>query len=75
MYHVVLERYCTCTLKHRTERIRSCSTYEEAEELAHEWADHLNNSVCGSHGFDVVAVDDHFVISVEAGGFVESCEL
>jgi hypothetical protein len=75
VYHVVLESLCHCARKHGTERIRSCETREEAELLAHEWADHLNNSFCGRHGFDVVEVEEHYVIAVEQGGFVEACEL
>jgi hypothetical protein len=37
--------------------------------------DALNSNFCGKHGFDIVEVDDNFVISVEEGGFVEACEL
>jgi hypothetical protein len=75
MNHVVLERYCHYLKRFGTERIRSFASKADAEEHAHEWADHLNNSVCGKHGFDVVEVDDHYVISLEEGGFVEACEL
>lgn len=75
VHHVVVEKLCGCAKRHGTEQIRSFETKEEAQEHAHEWADALNNTFCGKHGFDVVEVDDHFVISVETGGFVESCEL
>lgn len=74
-YHVVLEKRCSCLKKNRTEQIRSFDSHVEAEEHAYEWADALNNSVCGKHGFDVERVDDNFVISVEVGGFVEACSL
>lgn len=73
--HVVIEKLCACAKKNSLERIYSFDTNEEAEEYAYEWADKLNNSYCGKHGFDVVAVDDNFVISVEGGGFVEACEI
>lgn len=74
-YHVVLEKFCRCTLNNKVEQIRSFQTQTEAEEHAYEWADTLNNSGCGKHGFDIVAVNDNFVISVEVGGFVEACEI
>ncbi|WP_345978983.1 hypothetical protein [Sulfurimonas sp. HSL3-2] len=75
MYHVVVEKLCSCAKKKGLEQIRSFDTKEEAQEHAYEWADHLNNTYCGKHGFDVVEVEENFVISVEEGGFVEACEL
>lgn len=74
-HHVVLEKLCLCARKQKTEQIRTFDTKEEAEEHAYEWADALNNNFCGKHGFDIVEVDDNFVISVEEGGFVEACEI
>jgi len=74
-HHVVLEKLCSCASKQKIEQIRSFDTKQEAEEHAYEWADALNNNFCGKHGFDIVDVDDNFVISVEEGGFVEACEL
>jgi hypothetical protein len=74
-HHVVLEKLCLCARKQMTEQIRTFDTKEEAEEHAYEWADSLNNSFCGRHGFDIVEVDDNYVISVEEGGFVEACEI
>jgi hypothetical protein len=75
VHHVVLETLCACARKALTEQIRSFETRAEAEEHAHEWAEALNNAFCGRHGFEIVEVDEHYVISVEQGGFVESCEL
>jgi len=74
-YHIVVEKLCLCAKKKNLEQIRSFNTRTEAEEHAYEWADSLNNSFCGKHGFDIVEVDDNFVISVEDGGFVEACEI
>ena len=74
-YHVVIEKLCGCAKKRNLEQIRTFDSREEAEEHAHEWADNLNNTFCGKHGFDVEEVGDNFVISVEEGGFVEACEL
>lgn len=75
MHHVVLEKLCGCAKKQGTLQIRSFDTKNEAEEYANEWAETLNNSFCGKHGFDVVEVNDNFVISVENSTFIESCEI
>lgn len=75
MNHVVIEKLCSCAKKQATGQIRSFESKEEAEEYANEWADTLNNRFCGKHGFDVVEVDDNFVISVENGTFIESCDI
>ncbi|HHH72799.1 MAG TPA: hypothetical protein ENL04_03140 [Sulfuricurvum sp.] len=72
---MVLEKMCNCAKKRDLEQIRSFETADEAEEHAHEWADNLNNTFCGKHGFDVEVVGDNFVITVEEGGFSEACEL
>jgi len=74
-HHVVIEQLCSCLKKNDIEQIRTFSSKDEAEEHAYEWADSLNNRLCSKHGFDVVSVDDHFVISVEQGGFAEACEI
>ena len=74
-YHVVLEKLCRCAIKYKTEQIRSFNTKEEALLEANEWAEILSNSFCGKHGFEVIEVDDNFVISVELGGFSEPCEI
>jgi hypothetical protein len=73
--HVVVEKLCSCAIKCSLEQIRSFDSKEEAEEYAYEWADNLNNRFCGKHSFDVVEVDNNFIISVEEGGFMESCEM
>ncbi|MBC8236827.1 MAG: hypothetical protein H8E76_01225 [Helicobacteraceae bacterium] len=75
LHHVVMEKLCPCAKKYQTEQIRSFDTQEEALQGAHEWAESLSASFCGKHAFDVVAVDNNFVISVETGGFNEPCEI
>lgn len=74
-YHVVLEKLCACAKKHTIEQIRNFNTKEEAEDHSYEWADTLNNTFCGKHGFDSVEVNDNFVISVQNGGFMEPYEI
>ena len=74
-YHIVIEKLCSCAKKVNMEQIRSFENKYEAEEHAFEWAESLNNNFCGKHGFDIVEVNDNFVISVENGGFFEACEL
>jgi len=75
MSHVVLEKLCGCAKKQNTQQIKTFDSKEEAQEYAYEWADTLNNKFCGKHGFDVVEVEDNFVISVEQGAFMESCDI
>ena len=75
MHHVVVEQHCTCAIKCGMDRIRSFDSKEEAEEHAYGWAEQLNNTFCGTHGFDVVEVGEHYVISLEEGGYVESCDI
>ncbi len=74
-HHVVIEKLCLCALKYKTEQIRSFNSKDEALQEAHEWAEDLSNSFCGKHAFDVVEVDENYVISVESGGFSEPCEI
>jgi len=75
LYHVVIEKLCLCALKSQTQQIRSYENRDEALQEVHEWAEELSNSFCGKHAFDVVEVDENFVISVESGGFSEPCEI
>jgi hypothetical protein len=74
-HHVVIEYMCQCAKKRNLEQIRSFDTKEEAEEHSYEWADTLNNTFCGRHGFDSVEVEESYVISVESGSYVEACEI
>lgn len=74
-HHVVIEKFCGCAKKAGIEQIRTFDDKVEAEFHAAEWAETLNNRFCGKHGFDVVEVDDNFVISVEEGCYAESCEI
>lgn len=74
-YHIVVEKLCGCAKKSGMEQIRTFHDKVEAESHAIEWAETLNDRFCGKHGFDVVEVDDHFVISVEEGAYAESCDI
>lgn len=74
-HHVVLEKICSCAKKHGVIQILTCKDKDEAYEQALELAAKYNDSFCGKHGFDVEEVDEHYVISVETGGFVEACEI
>lgn len=74
-YHIVLESLCSCAKKSGIEQIRSFYDKVEAESHAVEWAESLNERFCGKHGFDVVEVGDHLVISVEEGAYSESCDI
>ena len=74
-HHVVLETLCDCAKRAGEPQIATFGDKAEAFEYALELAAKLNDGFCGRHGFEVVEVEEHFVIAVEPGGFVESCEL
>ena len=73
--HVVIEKLCPCMIDASIERIRSFKNKDDAEVHAFEWTETLSSSFCGKHAFEIVEVDDNFVISVEQGGFMEPCEV
>lgn len=75
MNHVVLETLCRCAQKRGLEQIRSCHDKIDAETEAYDWAESLNSSYCGKHSFEVVEVDDNYVIAVVEGGSADACEL
>lgn len=74
-HHVVLEKVCTCAEKADIARIVTFDDKNDAHEAALAIAARCNDTFCGKHGFDVVEVNTHYVISVEQGGYVEACEV
>jgi len=50
-------------------QIKTFDDKENAMRVARAWAQELNESFCGQHEFDVVAVDDNFVITVGEGSY------
>ena len=68
-YHVVVEKLCGCARRKNMPQIKSFDDRENAMRVARAWAQELNETFCGAHDFDVVEVDDNFVIAVGEGSY------
>jgi hypothetical protein len=68
-YHVVVEKMCGCAKRKDMPQIKTFDDKENAQRVAYAWAQQLNESFCGKHAFDVVPVDDNFVIAVGEGSY------
>lgn len=66
-YHVVVEKMCGCAKRKEMPQIKTFEDQESAKMVARAWAQQLNESFCGKHEFNVIAVDDNFVIAVGEG--------
>lgn len=68
-HHIVVEKMCKCALRKNMPQIKTLTDKESALRVARAWAQELNETFCGQHAFNVVPVDENFVISVEEGGY------
>ncbi len=68
-YHVVVERLCACARRKGMPQIKTLDDQESALRVARAWAQELNETFCSKHEFDVVPVDDNFVITVGEGSY------
>jgi hypothetical protein len=68
-HHVVVEKLCSCARRKDMPQIKTFDDKENALRVARAWAQQLNESFCGKHAFDVVEVDDNYVISVGEGSY------
>lgn len=68
-YHVVVEKMCGCAKRKNMPQIKTFEDKDSALRVARAWAQQLNESFCGKHAFDVIPVDDNFVISVGEGSY------
>jgi len=68
-YHVVVEKLCACARRKEMPQIKTFDDQENAHRVARAWAQELNETFCSKHEFDVIAVDDNFVISVGEGSY------
>ncbi len=67
-HHVVIEKLCSCAKK---EGLSQISTYDDkavAFKAAEDQLGYMNGSFCGKHEFQLVQVDDNFVIGMVGGG-------
>ncbi len=68
-HHVVIEKLCSCAKKQGLHQIETFESKTEALEGAKMQLSHMQSSFCGKHEFDIVEVDDHYVI-----GMLEGCD-
>ncbi|MEJ2415282.1 MAG: hypothetical protein P8Y22_08510 [Sulfurimonas sp.] len=65
LHHVVVEKMCSCAKRKNMPQIKTFEDKEDASKVAYAWAKELNETFCGEHEFNVVEVDENYVISVE----------
>lgn len=67
-HHVVIEKLCSCAKKEGLSQIVTYDAKEDAFEAAETQMAYMNNSFCGKHEFQVVEVDENYVIGMVGGG-------
>jgi len=66
-HHVVIEKLCSCAKKEGLAQIVSYEGKQDALDAAEAQLAHMQGSFCGKHEFQLVEVDDHFVIGMVGG--------
>lgn len=66
-HHVVIEKLCSCAKKEGLSQIVTFGAKEEAKNAAEMQLASMNGSFCGKHEFQLVEVDEHFVIGMVGG--------
>jgi hypothetical protein len=67
-HHVVIEKLCSCAKKEGLSQIATYDAKDAALEAAQTQLAHMNGNFCGKHEFQLVEVDDNFVIGMVGGG-------
>ncbi|HEX5710837.1 MAG TPA: hypothetical protein VFX68_05780 [Sulfuricurvum sp.] len=67
-HHVVIEKLCSCAKKEGLSQIATYDAKAEAFEAAETQLLYMNGNFCGKHAFQLVEVDDNFVIGMVGGG-------
>ena len=67
-HHVVIEKLCSCAKKEGLSQIATYDAKATALEAAETQLAYMNGSFCGKHEFQLVQVDDNFVIGMVGGG-------
>ncbi|MDD4950429.1 hypothetical protein [Sulfuricurvum sp.] len=67
-HHVVIEKLCSCAKKEGLSQITTYDAKDAALEAAETQMSYMNGSFCGKHTFEVVEVNDNFVIGMVGGG-------
>ena len=65
--HVIVEKLCSCAKKQGMGQITSFESKEEALKAAESQLAHMQQSFCGKHDFDIVEVDESYVIGMLGG--------
>lgn len=66
-HHVVIEKLCSCAKKEGLSRISTYEAKEAALEAAQTQLGYMQGKFCGKHEFQLVEVDEHFVIGMVSG--------
>ncbi|MFA6188426.1 MAG: hypothetical protein WC680_04010 [Sulfuricurvum sp.] len=68
-HHVVIEKLCSCAKKEGLAQIATYGTKDEALGAGEGLLSQMNGcGFCGKHEFQLVEVDDNFVIGMVGGG-------
>ena len=67
-HHVVIEKLCSCAKKEGLGQITTYDAKETAFEAAEAQLASMNGSFCGKHEFQLVEVNDNFVIGMVGDG-------
>ena len=68
-HHIEVEKLCRCAQRKQMPQIKTFDDKENAYRVARAWSQELNETFCGMHEFDVVEVDDNYVIAVGEGSY------
>jgi len=68
-HHVVIEKLCSCAKKEGLSQIATYETKEAAFGAGEELLSRMNGcGFCGKHEFQLVEVDENFVIGMVGNG-------
>lgn len=66
-HHVVIEKLCSCAKKEGMNQITSFKAKEEALNAAETQLAYMQGSFCGKHEFQLVEVNESYVIGMVGG--------
>ncbi|MGD9969112.1 MAG: hypothetical protein AB7S65_01530 [Sulfuricurvum sp.] len=66
-HHVVIEKLCSCAKKEGLSQITTFDAKDEAFAAAEKQLAHMQGNFCGKHEFQLVEVEDHYVIGMVGG--------
>lgn len=66
-HHVVIEKLCSCAKKEGLSQIATFEAKEAAYEAAETQLAYMQGHFCGKHEFQLVEVNENFVIGMVGG--------